>query len=182
MLGTMAITLAGCQQLYPRGAEAKVATAPMRLACNATIDCYFDHVGQWQRQDLMRYQVSADTVKTASWRPTWLDLRTRKPVILKPYKQQNLQIPAASYNVAVVFYPRSLDRAENFHLFHQFEAKHDYLLKMYRKRNSNVGSLLNVSVPDPLCVDLYQDATVIRRFCRSFDAVKNSGEFIEQKL
>ena len=41
--------------------------------------------------------------------------------------------------------------------------------------------LLNVSVPDPLCVDLEQDGHVIRRFCRPFDVTTGLGEFLEQK-
>ena len=47
--------------------------------------------------------------------------------------------------------------------------------------NQRSGSLLNVSVPDPLCVDLEQDGRVIRRFCRPFDVTTGLGEFLEQK-
>ncbi len=52
---------------------------------------------------------------------------------------------------------------------------------MYRDKSNRSGSLLNVSVPDPLCVDLEQDGHVIRRFCRPFDVTTGLGEFLEQK-
>ncbi|KCW08775.1 hypothetical protein J988_2445 [Acinetobacter baumannii 45075_2] len=52
---------------------------------------------------------------------------------------------------------------------------------MYRDKSNRSGSLLNVSVPDPLCVDLEQDGRVIRRFCRPFDVTTGLGEFLEQK-
>ena len=75
-----------------------------------------------------------------------------------------LSVPAKQYEVVIRFYPISPDRAETFHVIHQFNANHRYTFKMYRDKSNRSGSLLNVSVPDPLCVDLEQDGHVIRRF------------------
>ncbi len=44
------------------------------------------------------------------------------------------------------------------------------------------GSLLNVSAPDPLCVDLVQNSKTIRRFCKPYNVLNGLGEFVEQKI
>lgn len=92
-----------------------------------------------------------------------------------------LSVPAKQYEVVIRYYPISPDRAETIHVIHQFKANHRYMFKMYRDKSNRSGSLLNVSVPDPLCVDLEQDGRVIRRFCRPFDVTTGLGEFLEQK-
>jgi len=53
---------------------------------------------------------------------------------------------------------------------------------MFRDRSSRTGSLLNVSAPDPLCVDLQQEKRTIRRFCRPYNVLTGLGEFVEKKL
>ena len=54
---------------------------------------------------------------------------------------------------------------------------------MYRQRTrQGSGSLLNVSAPTPLCVDMIQEKRTIRRFCRPHNAVTGVSEFIEQKI
>ena len=61
-------------------------------------------------------------------------------------------------------------------------AKQKYTFRMYRDRSRTKGSLLNVSAPDPLCVDLVQNNTTIRRFCKPYNVLNGLGEFVEQKI
>jgi hypothetical protein len=53
---------------------------------------------------------------------------------------------------------------------------------MFRARSRHQGSLLNMSAPDPLCVDLKQNQRTIRRFCKPYNVLNGLGEFVEQKL
>lgn len=93
-----------------------------------------------------------------------------------------LTIPPKQYEMVIRFYPISKQHAEAFHVIHQFRANQRYTFKMYRQRSSSAGSLLNVSAPTPLCVDLLQEKRTIRRFCRPYNAVTGISEFIEQKV
>lgn len=97
-------------------------------------------------------------------------------------QQVYLSVPAKQYEIVIRFYPISLDRAEIFHVIHEFKPYLNYTFKMYRNRPKGSGSLLNVSAPEPLCVDLLQEQRTIRRFCRSYDVRKGLGEFIEKKI
>ena len=100
------------------------------------------------------------------------------------FGQQNvyLSVPAQQYEVVIRFYPISPDRAEVFHIIHNFKPHVRYTFKMYRKRAHRSGSLLNVSTPEPLCVDLLQERHTIRRFCRPFNISTGLGEFVEKKI
>ncbi|MFB2539278.1 MULTISPECIES: hypothetical protein [unclassified Acinetobacter] len=95
--------------------------------------------------------------------------------------QYALSLLPNEHEVAVRFFPVSKERSEQFHFIHTFMANHKYEINMYRQRTPSSGSLLNVAMPGPLCVDLIQDQTPIRRFCRTFDVMK-SYEFIEQPV
>ena len=93
-----------------------------------------------------------------------------------------LTIPPQQYEMVIRFYPITKEHAEVFHVIHQFEGNQTYTFKMYRQRSSNSGSLLNVSAPTPLCVDMIQEKRTIRRFCRPHNAVTGVSEFVEQKI
>lgn len=93
-----------------------------------------------------------------------------------------LSVPAKEYELVIRYYPISRDRAEVFHVIHDFKPHHRYTLRMYRQRSQQSNSLLNASMPDPLCVVLEQDEKAIRRFCRPYNAVTGLGEFVEKKL
>ena len=97
-------------------------------------------------------------------------------------QQVYLSIPAKQYEVVIRFYPISPDRAEMFHVIHEFKPNQSYTFKMYRDREKRSGSLLNVSAPEPLCVDLQPEQHTIRRFCRPYDVVTGLGEFVEKKI
>lgn len=93
-----------------------------------------------------------------------------------------LTVPAKRHEIAISYYPISKYRVEKFTVIHNFVAGHNYKFQMYRQENTSNGSLFNVSAPEPLCVNLWQDNIVIRRFCRPVDALTGLGEFIEQKV
>lgn len=94
-----------------------------------------------------------------------------------------LTIPPQQYEMVIRFYPITKQHAEVFHVIHAFKANQKYTFKMYRQRTrQGSGSLLNVSAPTPLCVDMLQEKRTIRRFCRPHNAVTGLSEFIEQKI
>lgn len=93
-----------------------------------------------------------------------------------------LTLPAQQHEVVIRFYPITQQHAEVFHVIHQFQAHQRYSFKMYRKRSQSSGSLLNVSAPTPLCVDLIQEKRTVRRFCRPYDVVTGVSEYVEQKI
>lgn len=92
-----------------------------------------------------------------------------------------LSVPAKSHEIAINFYPISKEKAEKFVVIHKFKAGYQYTFHMYRQREKQ-GSLLEVSAPDPLCVELLQNQMAIKRFCRQHDALTGLGEFVEQKI
>ncbi|MGE8653698.1 MAG: hypothetical protein ACN6NV_08130 [Acinetobacter gandensis] len=93
-----------------------------------------------------------------------------------------LSVPPGQHEVVIRFYPISTDKAESLHVIHNFRAKQQYSFKMFRDRSKQKGSLLAVSAPDPLCVDLTQEKKTIRRFCRPYNVLTGLGEFVEKKL
>ena len=94
-----------------------------------------------------------------------------------------LTIPPQQYEVVIRFYPITKQHAEVFHVIHDFKANQKYTFKMYRQRiRQSSDSLLSVSAPTPLCVDMIQELRTIRRFCRPHNAVTGVSEFVEQKI
>ncbi len=186
VFGCMLLALTGCQQSQPlqQSWQQALPIADSQrtvLSCMGTPSCQFERINQWYARDLARYVVQSKAQMTPL--AHWLVQAHLKTVELhNTAVPQTLSLPAAQYEVVIQFYPISKARAETFHLIHRFDAQQAYRFKMFRKRDESEGSLLNVSTPDPLCVDLYQGSRVIRRFCRPFDALTGTGEFTEQKL
>lgn len=92
-----------------------------------------------------------------------------------------LSVPAQSHEIAINFFPISKEKAEKFVVIHEFKAGNQYTFHMYRQREKQ-GSLLAVSAPDPLCIELLQNQIAIKRFCRAHDALTGLGEFVEQDV
>lgn len=84
--------------------------------------------------------------------------------------------------VQVNFYPENnLSYVERFTVIHDFVAG-TYQLRAYRLQpEQKDSSLLSSASPNPLCIDLIQDGTVERRFCKQVDA-ERQGEFVETGL
>ena len=81
--------------------------------------------------------------------------------------------------VQVNFYPENnLGYVERFTIIHEFVAG-TYQLRAYRMRpQQENSSLLANASPNPLCVDLIQDGSIERRFCKQADT-ERQGEFVE---
>ena len=86
----------------------------------------------------------------------------------------------AKREVHVNFYPENnMGYVERFAMIHDFVEAGTYQLRAYQKKSSqNSGSLLETASPAPLCIELLQDNTVQRRFCKQMDA-ERQGEFVE---
>ena len=142
------------------------------LYCGGVAHCEFERIGDIAVIDAVSHRLSQQAQGIARLHGSFL---RRK-------QQISLSVPAKQYEVVIHFYPISPDRAETFHLIHAFKPKTKYSFKMYRDRSHAAGSLLNVSVPEPLCVVLLEQKKPIRRFCRPYDVSTGLGEFLEQKI
>ena len=144
------------------------------LYCSGVENCEFECIDDIAVIDAKSHRISQQAMERGI-------VRLHGSVFSR--KQQiYLSIPAKQYEVVIRFYPISPDRAEMFHVIHEFKPNQSYTFKMYRDREKRSGSLLNVSAPEPLCVDLQQEQHTIRRFCRPYDVVTGVGEFVEKKI
>lgn len=144
------------------------------LYCSGVENCEFERIGDIAVIDAKSHRISQQAMERGI-------VRLHGSVFSR--KQQiYLSIPAKQYEVVIRFYPISPDRAEIFHVIHEFKPNQSYTFKMYRDREKRSGSLLNVSAPEPLCVDLQQEQHTIRRFCRPYDVSTGLGEFVEKKI
>ena len=144
------------------------------LYCSGVENCEFERINDIVVMDAKSHRISRQAMEHGIIR---LD-----GSVFSRKQQVYLSIPAKQYEVVIRFYPISLDRAEMFHVIHEFKPNQSYTFKMYRDRAYRSGSLLNVSAPEPLCVDLQQEQHTIRRFCRPYDVVTGVGEFVEKKI
>lgn len=145
----------------------------VQIYCSGTESCEFGRL-----DDLIVVNEKTQRVNSEAVKRGWA--KYTQSVELK--KQLYLYVPAKQHELVIRFYPISQQHAEVFHVIHKFKANQTYTFKMYRDRTQNSGSLLNVSAPPPLCVDLLQKTRVIRRFCRPYDVVTGVSEYIEQKI
>ena len=144
------------------------------LYCSGVENCEFERIGDIAVIDAKSHRISQQAMERGI-------VRLHGSVFSRK-QQVYLSIPAKQYEVVIRFYPISPDRAEIFHVIHEFKPNQSYTFKMYRDRAYRSGSLLNVSAPEPLCVDLQQEQHTIRRFCRPYDVSTGLGEFVEKKI
>ncbi|MCH7335538.1 hypothetical protein [Acinetobacter sp. NIPH 2699] len=144
------------------------------LYCSGVENCEFARIDDIEVINATSHRISREAMERGI-------VRLQGSVFSRK-QQVYLSVPAKQYEIVIRFYPISLDRAEIFHVIHEFKPYLNYTFKMYRNRPKGSGSLLNVSAPEPLCVDLLQEQRTIRRFCRSYDVRKGLGEFIEKKI
>lgn len=177
----LATTLTACQnaptvvdqvRITQTTLENKVNNAT--LYCSGVENCEFERIGDIAVIDAKSHRISQQAMERGI-------VRLHGSVFSRK-QQVYLSIPAKQYEVVIRFYPISPDRAEIFHVIHEFKPNQSYTFKMYRDREKRSGSLLNVSAPEPLCVDLQQEQHTIRRFCRPYDVVTGVGEFVEKKI
>jgi len=177
-LSTVSVLMTACQSVDTMKLKHVKETAESKnnalIYCTGTPDCQFERLDQ-------SIIVNADNGRLSD------EARKQKLVRLqaKNLSQANpiyLSVPAGQHELVVRFYPISKDKAETLHVFHRFQANKAYTLKMFRDRSARSSSLLNVSAPDPLCVDLLQEQKTIRRFCKPYNVVNGIAEFVEKKI
>ncbi|PKG36490.1 MULTISPECIES: hypothetical protein [Psychrobacter] len=93
------------------------------------------------------------------------------------------RVKPAKREVQVNFYPENnVGYVERFAIIHDFVEPGTYQLRAYQKKSSdNSGSLLDTASPEPLCIELSQDKSLQRRFCKQLDA-EHQGEFVETSI
>lgn len=155
-------------------AKRKSSDSTAQLSCTGVSYCQFERVDNIQLVNPDNDWLTRQALSTG--------IVNIKDTKLKHGKVTfDLTISSQQHEVSVKFYPVSEHRAEHFTIIHNFQAGQNYRLVMYRQRVEQ-ASLLEVSTPDPLCVDLQQGEITIRRFCRTHDAMTGFGEFVEQQL
>lgn len=93
------------------------------------------------------------------------------------------RVKPAKREVQVNFYPENnVGYVERFAIIHDFVEPGTYQLRAYQKKSSdNSGSLLDTASPEPLCIELSQNKSLQRRFCKQLDA-EHQGEFVETSI
>ena len=144
------------------------------IYCTGTDDCEFERLNKVTIVDAENHRVTRTAIKQGLVRLQESSLNKSNALYLS--------VPPAQHELVIRLYPISKDRAEKLHVIHKFNAKQKYTFRMYRDRIRTKGSLLNVSAPDPLCVELMQNNKPIRRFCKPYKVLNGLGEFVEQKI
>ncbi|OTG85663.1 hypothetical protein B9T31_10910 [Acinetobacter sp. ANC 4558] len=142
--------------------------------CTGTETCEFERLDLIKIVDENRHQIGHEAIEQGVVRLKGTSLNKPNTLYLSVSPQQ--------HEIVIRFYPISKERAEKLFVIHKFEAKRNYTFKMYRNRGVGTGSLLNVSAPEPLCVDLIEGQKTIRRFCKPYNVLNGLGEFVEMKL
>ena len=179
VIGLAITALAGCQSIDLNTVKLKTVTETEQtkrnalIYCSGTADCEFERFDKIPVIDSKSHRLEREALRKKIIR-----LQTNS---LKNSNSLYLSVPEGQHEVVIRYYPISKDKAETLHIIHNFKASTSYTLKMFRERSKNKGSLLTVSPPEPLCVDLKQDKKTIRRFCKPYNVLNGLGEFVEQK-
>lgn len=177
-LGGITIVLSACQSVdtlrLKTIKESSQTDSNALIYCSGTQDCEFERLDRLSIVDTDTKRVSKQAMQNKI-------VRLNAQTLSQP-NSIYLSVPAGQHELVLRFYPISRDKAEVLHVFHRFSPSHTYTFKMYRDRNTQENSLLKVSAPDPLCVDLMQEKKTIRRFCKPFNAETGIAEFVEHKI
>lgn len=179
LIALACLMLSACQIAQRTTDRIKITQAPtfpsnnVQIYCEGAENCEFERLNKVAIVDDKTKQVNSKAIKNG-----WVKLTGRSLADNGLY----LTVPAQQYEMVLRFYPISEQHAEVFHVIQSFKADQRYSFKMYRKRKIAAGSLLNVSAPSPLCVDLLQEQRPIRRFCRPYNVMTGMGEFVEERI
>jgi hypothetical protein len=143
------------------------------IYCSGTMNCEFERFNDLQIVDRNTRKLDQRAIKQGIVRLNAKSLNDPKALYLS--------VPPGLHEVVVRFYPVSEKKAESLHVIHMFESEKKYTFVMFRDRSIGKKSLLSASAPEPLCVDLFQDQKLIRRFCKPYNVLNGLGEFIEHK-
>ena len=181
IIGLVSILLSACQSTHfalDRLMIQQVEKRPyaennVSLYCAGAKSCEFHRIDQIEIVNDQSKRVNPDAIRKG-----YVHLTGNA----RDQSNLYLTIPAKQHEVVVRFYPISNKHAEIFHFIHQFKPNKSYILTMYRKQGRKSGSLLSVSAPAPLCVDVSESNKLVRRFCRPHDAATGLSEFVEEKI
>lgn len=178
VIGVLSIVLSACQTSdisRIQKAEKKFHDPlnNVSIYCTGAEKCEFSRLNSMMLVDETTHRIQSDALQKGYFKLLNQDTKNHSPY---------LTVPTNQYELVIRFYPISQQHAEVFHVIHRFKANQKYTFKMYRKRSESAGSLLNVSAPSPLCVDLLQEKRTIRRFCRPYNVETGLSEYIEQKI
>lgn len=178
LLGVSVASFVACQSINTSRIktvkETENTLQHAQIYCAGTNDCQFERLDKIRIMNVENQRLEKAAVNAGILRLQTKSLRDRNPLYLS--------VPAGQHEVVIRFYPISQEKAEQLHVIHHFKANQRYVFKMYRKRSKQQGSLLNVSAPEPLCVDLMQEHKTIRRFCKPYNVLNGLSEFTEKTL
>lgn len=178
VLGLMVAFLSACQTIdtirVKNVEETESSKLNALIFCAGTEQCEFERLDKIHIVDAQSHRLSGDAIRQGIVRLQAKSLNDPNPL--------SLSVPAGQHELVIRFYPVSPDRAETLHVFQNFSAQTSYTFKMYRNRIKHTGNLLDVSAPDPLCVELQQEQKTIRRFCKPYNVLNGLGEFVERKI
>lgn len=178
VLGLIVASLSACQSVdtmrIKNMKETESSKSNALIFCAGTEHCEFERLNKTFIINAQNHRLTAEAMKQGM-------VRLQKNSLNDP-NALFLSVPSGQHEVVIRFYPVSPERAETLHVFHLFNAQKKYTFKMYRDRSRHKGNLLDVSAPEPLCVELQQEHKTIRRFCKPYNVLNGLGEFVEQKV
>jgi hypothetical protein len=178
VFGVVALSLAACQSFdtarLKKIKETENTHLNAMIFCSGTERCEFERADAIQIMNESNKRIDKSAMNQGIVRLNGQSLKEANPLYLS--------VPAKQHEVVIRFYPVSINRAEKLHVIHHFKPMQTYTFNMYRSRSGIAGSLLEVSAPEPLCVDLIEGKKTIRRFCKPYNALTGLGEFVEQKI
>ena len=177
-MGFAVIALAACQSLETARLK-KIQDIPATksnalIYCSGTENCVFERLDNIQIVKEGTKRIDSQAIEQKIVRLNGKSVGDKNALFLS--------VPAKQHEVVIRFYPISDERAEKIHVIHNFKPTQHYTFNMYRQRSNGSGSLLNVSPPEPLCVDLKEGKKTIRRFCKPYNVLNGLGEFVEKKI
>ena len=178
VMGMVVVFTTACQTLdtvrLKNLKETELTKSNTLIYCSGTESCEFERLDSIKIIDENNHHLEKEAIRQGIVRLKGKSLKDSNPIYLS--------VPAKQYELVIRFYPISKDRAEKLHVIHNFKANQTYTFNMYRDRSRSNGSLLNVSAPEPLCVELKQGKKTIRRFCKPYNVLNGLGEFVEKKI
>lgn len=208
-LGSL-LALSGCQSLngYQQIGKAENADAlagkiypvagEVNIACIGTYHCEITQIDQTlliapnsHKPVNTSIVAKLNQEKLATQQAPMTPLLNQKSVKVVPLSASGMKgltnyyarVKPAKREVHINFYPENnLDYVERFALIHEFTQPGVYHLRAYRQKSPQAtGSLLDTASPEPLCIDLLENSSLVRRFCKQLDA-KHQGEFVETRI
>ncbi len=171
----------------------------VNISCKGTYHCEITRIDQTQvissdthrpvDSAMLSYIPSAGYDETDSAGKNIIaSLQNKKSIKVVPLSTSGMpgltnyyaRVKPAKREVHINFYPENnVGYFERLAMIHEFTEPGIYQLRAYREKQIlEAGSLLDSASPSPLCIDLLQDGSVKRRFCKKMSS-ERQGEFVE---